>query len=146
VRPEYADMLFISSSNKSKPQVIGPKLYKGKNNEFVTAQHPNGQFPYITEAGRALIGAVDVTDELGYEVKVPYRGCYINMKVVFIAGKQFTGADKKIIPNQVFAKIEAVQFSADGEAFGAGPTSAEGFGEEEVEPNSAPSGGGDDLF
>lgn len=143
VRPEYADMMFVSTSNKSKPQVIGPKRYKGRNNEFVTAKEPNGQFPYITEAGRAMIGGMDVTDELGYEVKAPYRGCYVNLKVTFVAGKQFTGSNKEVIPNQVFAKIEAVQFAADGEAFGAGPTSAEGFGEEEVEEAPA---GGSDLF
>lgn len=37
-----------------------------------------------------------------------------------------------MIPNQVYAKLEAVQFLRDGEAFGADPTSAEGFGDEEV--------------
>jgi len=146
VRPEYAGMFFVSTSNKSKPQVIGPKRFKGRNNEFVTAKDPNGVFPYITEAGRAMIGAMDVTDDLGYEVKPPYRGCYVNLKITFVAGKKFTGSNKEIIPNQVFCKIEAVQFAADGEAFGAGPTSAEGFGEEEVEEATSASGGGSDLF
>lgn len=37
-----------------------------------------------------------------------------------------------MVPSQVYAKLIAVQFLRDGEAFGAGPTSAEGFGEEEV--------------
>lgn len=132
VRAEYADMMFISTSNKSKPQVIGPRKHNGK---FVT----------ITEAGRALVDGVDVTDQLGYELKAPYRGCYVNLKVTFVAGKQFTGTNKEVIPNQVFAKIEAVQFAADGEAFGAGPTSAEGFGEEEVTAGGDDPFGGDDI-
>lgn len=42
------------------------------------------------------------------------------------------------MPNQVYAKLIAVQFLRDGEAFGAGPTSAEGFGEEEVSQRSTP--------
>ena len=132
VRPEYENMFFISASNKAdkKPQIVTQKMHNGK---FVT----------ITEAGRGMVNGMDVTDELGYEVKAPYRGCYVNLKVTFVAGKQFTGSNKEVIPNQVFAKIEAVQFAADGEAFGAGPTSAEGFGEEEVEEAPA---GGSDLF
>lgn len=119
VRPEFADLLFVSASNKSKPQVVAPKKHNGK---FVT----------ITEDGRAMCDGLDVTSEVGYEVTPPYRGCYVNLKLTFVAGKAFTGNDKKQIPNQVYAKIEAVQFARKGEAFGAGPTSAEGFGEEDV--------------
>lgn len=133
VRPQYADMLFVSCSNESRPQVIGPKKHNGK---FVT----------ITESGRGMVDGMDVTNELGYELKAPYRGCYINLKVQFVAGKQKTvtkGGKEVILPNQVYAKLLAVQFAADGEAFGAGPTSAEGFGEEEV---SAGAEGGSDLF
>ena len=87
---------------------------------------------------------MDVTDQLGYEVKVPYRGCYVNAKVEFVAGKSFKGSDGQIIPNQVFARIIAIQFVKDGEAFGSGPTNAEGFDDEEVE--SAAAGGANDLF
>lgn len=130
VRDEYKDMLYISASNKMRPQVVGPKKHNGK---FVT----------ITEDGRGMVDGMDVTDQLGWEVKVPYRGCYCNIKVQFVAGKSFKGGNGEIIPNQVYAKIEAIQFAADGEAFGAGPTSAEGFGEEEVTETSA---GASDLF
>ena len=141
VRPEYKDMFYLSSSNKAdkKPQVVGPARHP-------TIKDANGQpaFIHITEAGRALVNGMDVTDDLPYEVKVPYRGCYVNAKVEFVAGKQFTGKDKQVIPNQVFARIIAIQFVKDGEAFGSGPTSAEGFGDEEVE--SAASGGANDLF
>lgn len=130
IRDEYKDMLFISASNKMKPQVVGPKKH-------------NGNFVTITEDGRGYVNGVDVTDELGWEVKVPYRGCFCNIKVQFVAGKSFKGGNGEIIPNQVYAKIEAIQFAADGEAFGAGPTSADGFGEEEVTETSA---GASDLF
>lgn len=132
VREEYKDMLYISASNKAaqKPQVVAQKKHNGK---FVT----------ITEAGRGTVDGLDVTDELGYPITVPYRGCYVNAKVVFVAGKSFKGSDGQIIPNQVFARIEAIQFVGDGEAFGAGPTSAEGFDDEEV---AAGVGGAEELF
>lgn len=132
VRPEYKDMFFISASNKAdkKPQIVTQKKH-------------NGQFVQITEAGRGLVNGMDVTDELGYEVKVPYRGCYVNAKVKFVAGKSFKGKDGQIIPNQVFAQIIAVQFVKDGEAFGSGPTTAEGFDDEEVTTSG---GSADELF
>ena len=132
IRDEYKDMLFISASNKAtqRPQVVGPKKH-------------NGKFPTITEDGRAMIDGIDVTNELGYEVKAPYRGCFVNAKVTFVAGKSFKGSDGQIIPNQVFARIIAIQFVRDGEAFGSGPTSAEGFDEEEVETAGE---GASDLF
>lgn len=126
VREEYKDMLFVSASNKAtqRPQIVAPKKH-------------NGKFVQITEAGRGLVDGLDVTNELGYEIKVPYRGCYVNAKVTFVAGKSFKGSNGEIIPNQVFARIEAIQFVRDGEAFGAGPTSAEGFDDEEVETSDA---------
>lgn len=120
VREEFKDMLFISCSNKQRPQVVAPKMHNGK---FVT----------ITEEGRGLVDGIDVTDQLGYVIKAPYRGCYVNLKVQFVAGKAFQASSGEMIPNQVYAKLEAVQFLRDGEAFGAGPTSAEGFGDEEVD-------------
>lgn len=119
VRPEFKDQLFISASNKQRPQIVAPKLL---NNQFVT----------ITEDGRGMVNGLDVTDQLGYVLKAPYRGCFVNLKVQFVAGKAFKAASGEMIPNQVYAKLEAIQFVRDGEPFGAGPTSAEGFGEEEV--------------
>jgi hypothetical protein len=134
VRDEFKDMLFISASNKTKPQVVGPKKHGGK---FVT----------ITEQGRGLVDGLDVTNDLGWPITVPYRGCYVNLKVQFVAGKAFKAQSGEMIPNQVYAKLEAVQFVRDGEAFGSGPTSAEGFGEEEVETEGAGGGSSDDgLF
>lgn len=119
VKPEFKDMLFVSAGNKSKPQIVAPRKH-------------NGQFVFITEEGRGMAGGVDVTDQLGYNLVVPYRGCRVNLKVQFVAGKAFLNAQKKQVPNQVFCRLEAVQFLRDDTAFGAGPTSAEGFGDEEV--------------
>lgn len=128
VRPEFKDMLFVSAANKSRPQVVAPKRH-------------NGKFVMITEDARAMCDGIDVTDEVGYEVTAPYRGCYVNLKVTFVAGKAFTTPDKKQIPNQVYAKLEAIQYVRKGEAFGAGPTSAEGFGDEEVSDEEMSSSG-----
>lgn len=119
VKPEFKDMLFVSAGNKSMPQIVAPRKH-------------NGQFVFITEQGRGMAGGVDVTDQLGYKLVVPYRGCRVNLKVQFVAGKAFLNAQKKQVPNQVFCRLEAVQFLRDDTAFGAGPTSAEGFGDEEV--------------
>lgn len=130
VREEYKDKLFISAGNEQRPQVIAPKKHNGK---FVT----------ITPDGRGMVDGVDVTNELGYPLTVPYRGCYVNLKVTFVAGKTFKAASGETLPNQVYGKFEALQFVRDGEAFGAGPTSAEGFDDEEVETAEA---GGSDLF
>lgn len=120
VRPEFKDMFFISASNKQKPQIIAPRKH-------------NGNFVTITPEGRGTVSGLDVTDQLGYELKAPYRGCYVNLKVQFVAGKSFKAATGEMLPNQVYAKLEAIQFLRDGDPFGAGPTSAEGFGDEEVD-------------
>lgn len=123
VRAEFKDQFFVSCSNKQKPQVVGPKKFNGK---FVT----------ITPEGRGMVDGVDVTDQLGYTLEVPFRGCYVNLKCQFVAGKAFKAPSGELIPNQVFAKLEAVQYVRKGEPFGPGPTSAEGFGEEEVEQST----------
>lgn len=52
----------------------------------------------------------------------PYGGCYVNVKINVKAMKA-----KDKIPNQIYATLEAVQFVCDGEAFGAGPGTPEGF-------------------
>lgn len=134
VRPEYAGKFYISASSKAdkKPQVVGPRKH-------------NGQFVTITEHARGMVAGIDVTDELGWPITVPYRGCYVNAKIEFVAGKQFKGANGEIIPNQVFARIHAIQFLRDGEPFGSGPTSAEGFDEEEVVAE-ATDASGNELF
>lgn len=127
VRAGYAGMLYLSCSNKSQPQVVAQRSLNGKK-------------VHITENGRGQVGGMDVTDQLNYPITVPYRGCYCNLKVTFTAGKAHKKGETQL-PNQIFAKIEAVQFLRDGEAFGAGPTSAEGFDDEEVSDDPMAGGG-----
>lgn len=117
-RPEYDGNLFISASNKAKPAVVGPKKV---NNKFVTI-HADGQC--------SIEGVVQ--DPPPYKITVPYRGCRVNLKVTFVAmkGGQMPSGEK--VSNQVYAKIEAVQFLRDDAPFGAGAASAEGFDDEEV--------------
>lgn len=123
VRKEFQDMYFISAANQNKPQVVSQRKH-------------NGDFVTIAESGAAYVRGLDVTNELGFPVTVPYRGCYVNLKVTFVAGKAHQTANKKNLPNQVYAKLEAIQFLRDGEAFGSGPTSAEGFDDEDVEASA----------
>lgn len=129
VNPLYKDKMFISASNDMKPQVVGPKKHNGK---FVT----------LTAEGRGLVDGIDVTNEVGYELNAPYRGCYVNAKVTFVAGKTLKTNTGETLPNQIYAKIEAVQFVKNGEAFGSGPTSADGFDDEEVEVGAGASDDG----
>lgn len=133
VKPEFKDMLFISAANKQQPQIVAPKKH-------------NGAWVSISKLGRGFVNGLDVTEQLGYNLVVPYRGSYGNLKVTFVAGKAFKAATGEMIPNQVYAKFEAWQFARDGEAFGSGPTSAEGFGEEEVETSSGGAASDDPLF
>ena len=129
IRAEYADMMFISCSNKMKPQIVGPKRI-------------NGAFVDILENGGCSIQGRVV--EPPYPITVPYRGCYVNLKVQMVAGKAFKGSKGELVPNQVYAKLEAVQFVKEGIAFGSGPNSADGFDDEDV-PEST-SGDNDDLM
>lgn len=126
VKEQFKDMLFVSASNKTKPQIVGP------------AKH-NGKFVQINEDGTCSQDGMLITPP--YPIVVPYRGCYVNLKIQAVAGKAFKAASGEQIPNQVYAKLEAIQFLRDGEAFGAGPTSAEGFDDEEIE-----GAGGSDLM
>lgn len=113
VRPEYQDMLFVSGSNGAKPAIVGPQKF-------------NGKFVDIAADGRAYQNGIELNPP-PYQITAPYRGCYVNLKVQFIAGKA-----KGEMPNQVYAKFEAIQFVKNGEAFGSGPASAEGFDDEEL--------------
>lgn len=55
-----------------------------------------------------------------------YNGCHVNIKVIIQAMKA-----KGKIPNQVYARLQAVQYARKGDAFGAAPGNAEGFDEVE---------------
>lgn len=118
IRPEYAGKFFIQTSNKAQPQIVAQARHEGK---FVT----------IGEDGRGYIDGKP-RDDIPFKITKPYRGCYVDLKVTFVAGKAQTLQNGQKLPNQVYAQIEAVKFVRDGEAFGRGATSAEGFEDEDV--------------
>lgn len=70
----------------------------------------------------------------------PYGGCIVNVKVDIRAMKA-----KDKIPNQIYASLLAIQFVADGEAFGAAPGTPEGFDDEGTDESEA-SSTADGLF
>ena len=118
-RREYAGNLFVSASNKAKPAVVGPRRI-------------NDKFVNISEDGKAYIDGV-LQNPPPYKITVPYRGCYVNLKLHFVAGAAGQLPSGEKVGNQVFARLEAIQFLRDGEPFDAGKASAEGFDDEEVE-------------
>lgn len=135
VKPEFKNMMFISAGNKVKPRIVGPgRVERAGKKVFVD----------INEDGTCSING-KVQDEPPYKITKPYRGCYVNLKVKFVAGKAFKGNDGKQIPNQVFAQLIAVQFVKDGIAFGPGENSADGFEDEDVESVDT-DGDDDDLM
>lgn len=85
------------------------------------AKNADGSWNYLTEADGK-----------------PYGGCFVNVKVNIQAMKA-----KDKIPNQIYASLQAIQFVGDGEAFGAGPGTPEGF--DDVEGADA-AGSADDMF
>jgi len=135
VRPEYENMFFISASNKGKPKVVGPTRVGRTGPGKYKVGAPGEQFfVEIQEDGRCMVNGEFVDPP--YKITVPYRGCKANAKVQFISGKSFKGKDEKIVPNQVYAKLIAVQFVGDGVPFGPGATSAEGFDDEDMPTGS----------
>ncbi len=131
IRPEYKDKFFVSASNVTKPQCVAQRKHEGK---FIT----------INQDGSASIDGMRVDPP--YPITVPYRGCKVNVKVQFVAGKSFKTKSGEQLPNQIYAKFEALQFVADGTPFGAGPTSAEGFEDEEAPAGAEVGASGGDLF
>lgn len=104
VRNGYAGMLFISARNKQRPAIIARNFH-------------NGQPVYLDEDGSARQGNVVI--QVPFAVKVPYGGCYVNATVDIYSSKKNAGG--------VFASLIGVQFHDDGEAFGGGAPSTDGF-------------------
>lgn len=115
VKAMYVDSLMVSCSNSARPVVVGPRKF-------------NGKFVDIDASGRAFQNGVELNPP-PYQTIAPYRGCYVNLKVQFVAGKT-----QGKLPNQVYAKFEALQFVKDGEAFDNAACSAVGFDGEEFQP------------
>jgi len=88
---------YLSASNKSRPAVVGKAKYEGK-------------VVYIDKNGDGFIDGKKIDN---YRVKAPYSGCYVNVKLDIWA--QENGYGKRIN-----AKLLAIQFEDDGEAFSGG--------------------------
>lgn len=128
-RENYIGMKYVSCSNGTKPEVVGPRKH-------------NGKFINISADGRAFVDGTELSPP-PYEIVAPYRGCYVNLKLKLVAGK----GDGKELPNQIFGKLEAVQYLREGEAFaGGGTNSAEGFDEVGEVETTGSGGSADNLF
>lgn len=115
----YENMMYLAAKNKLKPVVIANRFFQGKP-------------VHIDENGNAFVdGAPKSPAELGFSVKAPYGGCYVNAKVELYA------MNKPGIQG-VYATLLAVQFHADGESFGGGGTpTADGFDSGEYDDGEA---------
>ena len=111
----YAGMRFLVAKNKMRPIVIAKRFFNGKP-------------VHLDELGNTFVDGQKV--DVGFPVKVPYGGCYVNAKVEVYA------MNKPGLQG-IYATLLAVQFHEDGSSFGGGaaPT-ADGFEEGE-------DGGGD---
>lgn len=140
-RTEYKGNMFISASNGhlNKPKVVGPKrVFVGPTGEYTTTDTGKLAFIDIAEDGSAWVNSRRLENP-PYKITVPYRGCNVNLKVKFVSGKAGKMDSGEAVPNQVFARILAVQFVKDNTAFGPAQSTADGFGDEDVED-------GEDLF
>lgn len=115
---------FVSARNKAKPVVVANRKFNGKPIE-------------IDEAGNAFINGERQRD-LPFDVKAPYSGCYVDVQVDIWAQDNAFG-------KRINAKLLAVKFNEDGDAFSGG----EGFDENDFDfedgGNSAGGSGGDDF-
>lgn len=86
---------------------------------------------YIVAKNKARVPIVDAKKVNGQFVPLteqdgrPYGGCYVNLKVDIYAMKA-----KGTIPAGIHCNLKAVQFVGDGESFGGGPGTTDGFEDE----------------
>lgn len=118
IRTGYGDKMYIVANNKAKPAIAAHKFFNGK--------------PLIIgEDGQGYQNGT-LVDNPGFEIKRPYGGCRVNMKVDIYA------MDKPGMGKSINASLLAVQFVGDGTPFGGGaPGTADGFGEEEYDGGAA---------
>jgi hypothetical protein len=109
-RPNYVNMMYVVAKNAIKPKVAA------------TFKH-NDNIVYIGEDGQGYIDGT-VCHDVPFEIKKPYRGCYVDIKMNFLACKANT---ELRTGSMIIGRLEAIRFVADGEAFGAAAPSAEGF-------------------
>ncbi len=119
--PGYEGKLFIVAKNAQKPIVIADRFFGGKPIE-------------LDEQGNAYQNGQRIDPgQLGFKPKVPYGGCYVNLKAEIYA------MNKPGLQG-LYATLMAVQFHDDGESFGGGAApSADGFEEGDYDDGEVPS-------
>lgn len=123
IRDGYEGMLYVVSRSKARPAIVAHKFFNGKP-------------VIIGEDGSAWQDGHQVN--VPFEVKVPYGGCMVNLKVDIYA-MEGTGA-KARQGKSINCTTLAVQYFGEGVAFGSAPGTAEGFeddGSEEASGASA---------
>lgn len=146
IREEYKDQFFISASNANQPLVLGPKRVNQQGR--LAKESEGGYLPEISADGVAYVKGQEI-DNMPYEVVAPYRGCYVNIRLWFVAMKGTPKtAERAATPNQIFCRFDTVQYNSKGEAFGNARATQEGFGEgdgdEDLEEGSVGSNAADD--
>ncbi len=132
IKENYAGKFYISASNKGQPLVLAAKAIDPATGKRL-APNQGGVLPEVSADGTAYIKNKEI-DNPGYEIKAPYRGCRVNIKLWFVAQKaQPKSATTPGMPNQIYARFEIVQFNRDDDPFGPAKATAEGFGEGEDE-------------
>lgn len=102
---------------------------------------------YIVAKNKTRVPVVDAKKVGGQFVNLteadgkPYAGCVVNLKVDIYAMKA-----KGEVPAGVYCTLKAVQFVRDGEAFGSGPGTADGFEDEGDEGEGAAPAAAGGLF
>jgi hypothetical protein len=90
---------------------------------YIVAKNPAK--PAIVDSKVTIVDGKPVYNYLTEEDGKPYNGCWVNLKVDIYAMKA-----KGDIKAGVFAKLMAVQFVENGEAFGSAPGTPDGFEDE----------------
>lgn len=93
----FAGNLFISASNKIAPHVV----HKSK---------VDGAVVYLDQQGNGFVNGKKLD---GFRAKAPYSGCYVNANIdIWIQDNQYG--------KRINAKLLAIQFEDDGDAFSGG--------------------------
>ena len=112
---------YVSARNKAKPVIVATKKFNGK---VIT----------VDEGNNAYIDGQRLRD-LPFDVKAPYSGCYVNVTLDIWAQDNQYG-------KRINAKLLAIQFDKDGEAFSGG----EGYSDNDFEDEPATEEGAGGFF
>ena len=115
----FAGNFYVGARNKARPKVVAKQRFQGKPVE-------------LNANGDAFVDGVKVN--VPFKVTAPYSGCYVNVSMDVWAQANDFG-------KRINAKLLAIQFEADGAAFGGG----EGFASADFDDTSVEAGA-DEAF